>query len=238
MPALKNIRHERFAQNVISGLSLAAAYVAAGYKKTGASANAARLIRNGTVSSRVDELKNEIAAKMREERISSLQQRIDGYNQRRQKLVAIIGERAMAGWNAPGASTGLLTREIKSIGAGNNSKEVEEFRVDTGLLRELRELEKQAAIELGQWTEKRDVKMDATVNQRAEILAATFTLDELERMMGAAVKAVEQQQQPATATALPSADQGAHLIDVAGTSVPEPQQADPVIRPDIPEWMR
>jgi hypothetical protein len=29
MGPLKNIRHERFAQNVVSGLSLAAAYVAA-----------------------------------------------------------------------------------------------------------------------------------------------------------------------------------------------------------------
>jgi hypothetical protein len=53
-----------------------------------------------------------------------------------------------------------------------------------GFLREVREIEKQTAIELGQWTEERDVKMDATVSQRAEILAATFTLEELERMMG------------------------------------------------------
>ena len=91
MPALKNIRHERFAQNVVSGLSLSAAYVAAGYKDAGASANAARLIRTPSVSSRIDELQNEVAAKfrqLREERLSSLQQRIDSYNERRQRLLA------------------------------------------------------------------------------------------------------------------------------------------------------
>ena len=56
MPTLKNIRHERFAQNVVSGLSLSAAYIAAGYKEAGASANGARLMATEAVASRVDEL--------------------------------------------------------------------------------------------------------------------------------------------------------------------------------------
>jgi hypothetical protein len=163
-------------------------------------------MRNGTVSARIDELQNENAAqrslrlppsapKMRQERISSLQQRIDGYNERRQRLLAVIGERAVAGWDAPGASTGLLVRRERSIGSGANQKFVAEYEVDTGLLRELRELEKQAAIDLGQWTEKRDVKMDAQVSQKSDILAAHFTLGELERMMDVAVKAAEAQAQ-------------------------------------------
>jgi hypothetical protein len=240
MPALKNIRHERFAQNVVSGLSLSTAYIAAGYKEAGASANAARLIRNPTVSSRIDELQNEIAAKFRrsrEERLSSLQQRMDGYNERRQKLLAIIGERAMAGWNAPGASTGLLTREVKSIGAGKTFKEIEEFRVDIPLLRELRELEKQAAIELGQWTEKRDVKMDANVHAEAKVLAATFTLEELERMMGAAVKAVESQaQQTQQQGAVSSAVLPVSCEPVVAVDAKTPESAE--VDPDIPEWMR
>jgi hypothetical protein len=57
---LKNIRHERFAQNVVSGLSLSVAYVGAGYKKAGASANGARLMATETVSSRVAELRHQI----------------------------------------------------------------------------------------------------------------------------------------------------------------------------------
>ena len=53
----------------------------------------------------------------------------------------------------PGGPSGLLVREIKGIGAGENFREVEEYKVDTGLLKELREHEKQAAIEVGQWQE-------------------------------------------------------------------------------------
>jgi hypothetical protein len=248
MPVLKNIRHECFAQNVVSGQSISNAYISAGYKQAGASANAARLIRNPTLSSRVNELQNEIAAKFsqsREERLSSLQRRIDGYDERRQGLLAVIGERAIAGWDAPGASTGLLVRELKVIGAGKSAREVEVFRVDTGLLRELRELEKQAAIELGQWTEKRDVKMDANVHAEAKVLAATFTLEELERMMDVAVKAaeaqVQQQQQPATAAAISSGEDGgipvtAQVVDEGRPKQDEPTESD--IQPDIPEWMR
>jgi hypothetical protein len=54
---------------------------------------------------------------------------------------------------APGGDTGLLVRQQKALGGGDNFQVVEEFAVDTGLLRELRELEKQAAQELGQWTD-------------------------------------------------------------------------------------
>jgi peptidyl-tRNA hydrolase len=240
MPALKNPRHEHFAQNVVSGLSLSAAYVSAAYRETGASANAARLIRNGTVSARVHELQNETAAKlsqMRQERISSLQERIAGYNDRPQKLLAVIEERAVAGWNAPGAATGLLVRREHSFGSGNNQKFVAEYEVDTGLLRELRELEKQAAIELDQWTEKSHVKMDAQVSQNSQILAAKFTLEQLERMRDVAVQAAEQQQlQPATAAAISSEDSG---IPVSAEVVDEgrPKQDEPA-EPDIPEWLR
>jgi hypothetical protein len=46
----------------VSGLSLAAAYVAAECKQAGANANAARLMRNDSVSSRVAALRNELSA--------------------------------------------------------------------------------------------------------------------------------------------------------------------------------
>src|SRR6516165_5582493 len=84
MRRLKNIRRERFAQNVVSGLSLTAAYVAAGYKKAGANANAARLMQDDSVSSRIAELRNELSATTlqlqiteREQRLLALQDRFD-----------------------------------------------------------------------------------------------------------------------------------------------------------------
>jgi hypothetical protein len=58
----------------------------------------------------------------------------------------------------PGAETGLLTRTYKQIGSGEGAEKVEEYQVETGLLKELREHEKQAAQELGQWADKSKIE--------------------------------------------------------------------------------
>ena len=64
----------------------------------------------------------------------------------------VIEERAQAYKDYPaGASTGLLVRQMKIIGSGKAAREIEEFAADVGLLREIRELEKQIAIEMGEW---------------------------------------------------------------------------------------
>jgi hypothetical protein len=142
----------------------------------------------------------------------------------------LIGQRPVAGWDGPGASTALLVRRERSVGSGQNQKFVAEYKVDTGLLRELRKLEKQAAIELGQWTEKRDVKLDANVRAEAKILAASFTLEELERMMDTVLKAVEQreqqQQQGAVSSAVLPAAEAVAEIDAKTT---ESAELDPVL---------
>ena len=62
--------------------------------------------------------------------------------------------------DAPGGSTGLLIRQFQ----GKLERAV--YRVDPGLvslLAELRAHEKQAAEELGQWSEKREPAGDGTV---------------------------------------------------------------------------
>jgi hypothetical protein len=53
---------------------------------------------------------------------------------------------------------GLLVRTHKQLGSAEYPNIVEEYEVDTGLLKELREHEKQAAQELGQWSEKSNVE--------------------------------------------------------------------------------
>lgn len=55
---------------------------------------------------------------------------------------------------ASGGETGLLVRRQRVIGSGDNALLIEEFEVDTALLKELRETERQAAQEAGQWQEK------------------------------------------------------------------------------------
>jgi hypothetical protein len=82
--------------------------------------------------------------------------RLQGYDERRGRLLSVIEGRAAdpSMQAVAGGPTGLLVRTVKSIGGGDNAQVVEEFAVDTGLLRELRELEKQAAQDAGQWVDK------------------------------------------------------------------------------------
>ena len=98
------------------------------------------------------EVARRYAVGRRAARVRALQDRWDALRQ-------VIGDRATAPemQAAPGGATGLLCRTVKGVGSGENFQLVEEYEVDTGLLRELREHEKQAAQELGQWTEHRDV---------------------------------------------------------------------------------
>ena len=61
MPALKNTRHEHFAQGLAKGLNQTQAYIAAGYSKTGAEVSASRLLRKANVDARVTELRERSA---------------------------------------------------------------------------------------------------------------------------------------------------------------------------------
>jgi hypothetical protein len=59
MPELRNSRHEKFAQAVARGASLADAYAEAGYRRFRSSAS--RLLSYADVAARVEELKRETA---------------------------------------------------------------------------------------------------------------------------------------------------------------------------------
>lgn len=87
--------------------------------------------------------------RLRETRLTNLQARVD-------KMLALIEARGveMKGEIA-GGETGLLVRDYKG-----KDCDVPVFKFDAALVKELREHEKQAAIELGQWTEKREHKVD------------------------------------------------------------------------------
>lgn len=53
-----------------------------------------------------------------------------------------------------GGKTGLIVHNVKGVGKGDDFQLIDLYEVDTGLLREMREHEKQAAQELGDWTER------------------------------------------------------------------------------------
>jgi len=156
MPVLKNIRHEKFCQGVASGLPAGRAYEKAGYGKKGADQNAARLIRKDKIAARIKELQARIAESLVKQSIAVKEARIAALNDRWERMQRVIEERAQDAsmLRVAGGQTGLLAHDRKSVGSGPMSEVIDVFEVDTGLLRELREHEVQAAKELGQWEEK------------------------------------------------------------------------------------
>lgn len=119
------------------------------------------------------------------------------------RLWVVIGRRAQskAMRRAAGGDTGLVCREVKKFeqvaeqvpGKDGKpetvlkNKAVVKFRVDTALIDELREIQKQAAIELGQWTEKRSLSGKVTFqpfefSEIEKILAKTCTREQLETL--------------------------------------------------------
>lgn len=94
---------------------------------------------------------------VRSKGIAGLENRLGALQDRWERMKQLIEARAAEHADIPGGQTGLLVRTIKRIGSGDNWERVELFALDTGLLKELREHEKQAAQELGQWLERKDL---------------------------------------------------------------------------------
>jgi hypothetical protein len=120
---------------------------------------------------RVEEALAEIKAEIRRIGIGTIENRVRQQDDRWNRMRRVIDERAaepeMAG--VPGGTTGLLVRTLRriiveDIDGNRSSRELVEYQVDTGLLREIRELEKHAAQELGQWQERQEITgtIDAT----------------------------------------------------------------------------
>jgi hypothetical protein len=91
--------------------------------------------------------------------IAERQNRVDALNDRWHRMQQVIEERAedAATARVAGGSTGLIVRDVKGVGKGEDFQLIDIYSVDTGLLKELREHEKQAAQELGEWSEKREI---------------------------------------------------------------------------------
>ena len=166
MSELKNIRHEKFACIIASGETPAKAYTAAGYAASSlnvAGASAHKLLKLPTIIGRLKELKplSDVVAEKKAAAIAEVVEdevmtsigRARALAVRRQKIIAVIKARSeypQIQW-APGGDTGLVVTSEKPLGKFGT---IRVYEVDTALLRELRETEKQIAIELKQWTEQ------------------------------------------------------------------------------------
>jgi hypothetical protein len=88
--------------------------------------------------------------------IARRERRVGVLNDLHNKMLQVIDERAKSKDMAtvPGGKTGIVTKTLKGIGKGEDFQAIEEYRVDTGTIAEIRDVQKQAAEELGQWIKR------------------------------------------------------------------------------------
>lgn len=166
---LENPKQEIFARLVGAGCTQAEGYLGAGYKaKNMDAANSlgGRMMTVDVVRTRVNFFRAKAEAK-RETivqavvlgRIHDRVERLRGYDARRAALYALIAARAgdQANQDIAGIKTGLLV--VSTITTEKKSGTVirREVRTDGTVLRALLDLERQAAIEVGDWVEKKDI---------------------------------------------------------------------------------
>ena len=132
---------------------------------------------------RVAEIVSAYAEAIKGEGIAHLQNRVASYNDIWHKMQTVIAERAESSemQAVPGGKTGLLVHTYKMAG-GREPIVMDEYAVDTGLLAEMRAHAKQAAQELGQWTEKREVS--GKDGKPIAIATAAFDWSEYQRLYG------------------------------------------------------
>ena len=166
MPPLNDPKHEAFVRFVAQGKSKRDAAVAAGYQAKFASSQGSRLSKKANIGQRIKELQEQVAektvksvVKLADLEIAVRLNRVNALEYRWQKIQQVIEERAADPSMAeiPGGKTGLIVRQIKTVGSGAGMKVLPEYVIDAGLLKELRAHEQQAAQELGQWVNKREV---------------------------------------------------------------------------------
>jgi hypothetical protein len=130
-------------------------------------------------AARVATLVEEAREAARAKTIANKQHRVARLQERSEKLDRVLAARAEQHAGVPGGDTGLLVREPKIVKVyevknwrGNDAGDdpdgdddeqlqptgrvvvMHEYKVDTGTLAELRQIEKQAAQEVGEWVEK------------------------------------------------------------------------------------
>lgn len=108
---------------------------------------------------RVAEHVETLQAQARTEGLARLDVRLKRYRERARAFDLIIEERAADPdmQDVPGGRSGWLVRQFKSIGTGPNARQVEEYHFDAALSREMANLEKQAAQDAGQWSDKQEI---------------------------------------------------------------------------------
>jgi hypothetical protein len=104
----------------------------------------------------VEHHKKKLATEMSRVTLANKVQRIRAKQSRHDRLTRTIEKRAELYKDVPGgADEGMMCRDVKMIGRGENAVEVEVFRTDGALLTAMDNLERDIATEVGQWDEQK-----------------------------------------------------------------------------------
>lgn len=122
-------------------------------------------VREEEFAKQVEVYRTEIRQRVMEEGIASASDRMARSNLRWAQLLQITEERGKAKrhQHVPGWKTGLLCHTQRVIGRGEDSTTVDVYELDAALIREERELQKQAAQETGQWIERSETSAQFVV---------------------------------------------------------------------------
>ena len=114
---------------------------------------------------RVKEIKETLRQEILDTSIGDIVKRIQRSNKRWMAIDKLISARASdpAMYGVPGGDTGLLAHDQKAVGSGPTQSIVDVYTFDAALIKEERELQKQTAQELGQWTDRQKVDLNGEV---------------------------------------------------------------------------
>ena len=190
---LDNTKHELFAQSVATGTSATGAYTAVGYSEAGAAASASRLLTNGNVAARIEELKTSIAEGVVEVDIRKRPARVEVLQDYLNRMCGLIEARALEYSDHASGATGMLVKDYR----GKNAEQ-EIWKFDAALVSQINATMKQAAIEEGQWSEKRESKGTVPLDE------AVFRLTRRRDRLAAEKKAALARGEPWPPLSLPS----------------------------------
>lgn len=154
---LKNKKWEAFAIGIVKGLTPTQAYLNAGYSSDPGKAASSRLNNIQEVANRINHLRAKLGeglmapvSAMLAEDIRERIGRVAALAERRDALKIVIQERAVypEHQDVPGGKTGYVVTSWKAL---TKDRTIKTHRVDVELLKELRAIEQQIAMELGQW---------------------------------------------------------------------------------------
>lgn len=114
-----------------------------------------RLLSNADIQGEIQAWRDEI----KRQGIADQTFRIERLNDLDRRYWDLIEARASEYVNVPGGVTGLIVRQFRPDGDGGF---LTEYVADVAVTREIRELQKQMAQELGEWTEKRSITGELT----------------------------------------------------------------------------